>query len=107
MKKMWKTKWLKALRSGNFKQTKEVLHSVAQDSFCCLGVLCQIAKIKSTIGKSEDGKKVTFYDANEETLSGGLMYKFGLTSEDHDILTEKNDKGVRFKTIANWIERKL
>ena len=42
MKTEIKEKWLTALRSGNYKQTKGTLRK--NNSFCCLGVLCDIVK---------------------------------------------------------------
>ena len=49
-------KWIKALRSGEFKQTKGILHDI--DGFCCLGVACKVLipehKQKMRI---ENGKK--------------------------------------------------
>lgn len=39
-------KWVDALRSGEFSQTKQVLGKVEEDgsvSYCCLGVLCEVA----------------------------------------------------------------
>lgn len=36
-----KTKWVAALRSGEFKQGREVLRTEKND-FCCLGVLCEL-----------------------------------------------------------------
>lgn len=37
--------WINALRSGKYQQTTEVLHRKEgnKDSFCCLGVLCDLA----------------------------------------------------------------
>lgn len=40
MKKRIKNKWVKALRSGKYQQTTGALRE--GDSFCCLGVLCNI-----------------------------------------------------------------
>ena len=40
MKADIKTKWLAALRSGQYEQTEGVLRN--GDGFCCLGVLCDI-----------------------------------------------------------------
>jgi hypothetical protein len=36
--------WVEALRSGKYKQAKHALRDIRKDSFCCLGVLCDIAK---------------------------------------------------------------
>jgi len=41
-----KTKWVAALRSGDYKQGNGYLHKIEWDgseSFCCVGVLCKIA----------------------------------------------------------------
>lgn len=36
------TKWCDALRSGRYKQNKFALHNVSNDSYCCLGVACDV-----------------------------------------------------------------
>ena len=36
-------KWVAALRSGEFKQGREVLRNVEADKYCCLGVACALA----------------------------------------------------------------
>lgn len=38
-------KWVKALRSGKYKQTQSELQD--GDSYCCLGVVCLLAGMKS------------------------------------------------------------
>jgi hypothetical protein len=48
-----KTLWLEALRSGQYKQTKNFLHVVDNtngDGLCCLGVLCELAVQAGVIG---------------------------------------------------------
>lgn len=45
MKKRVLTKWLKALRSGKYKQGRGTLCQIdknGNESFCCLGVLCDL-----------------------------------------------------------------
>lgn len=47
-----KTKWLEALRSGEYKQGRSLLHyktDEGEDCFCCLGVLCDIAAKEGVI----------------------------------------------------------
>ena len=56
MNKRIKNKWVKALRSGEYDQTDGTLAEVnldtGKESFCCLGVLCDIhAQEKSGPGK--------------------------------------------------------
>lgn len=45
MKKAIKKRWLEALRSGNYDQGRAKLRTEQEggDSFCCLGVLCDLA----------------------------------------------------------------
>ena len=40
MDAQWKTKWVEALRSGNYEQGKDSLRE--GDQFCCLGVLTDL-----------------------------------------------------------------
>jgi hypothetical protein len=42
MNKAIKRRWVKALRSGEYKQTKGALR--ADSGYCCLGVLCDLAE---------------------------------------------------------------
>lgn len=35
-------KWVAALRSGEYKQTTEVLYNKTEDAYCCLGVACMV-----------------------------------------------------------------
>ena len=61
-----KQKWVEALRSGKYKQTTYVLRR--EDSYCCLGVLCDIAgrgkwSIENDeIDDSESGKLYSYTD---------------------------------------------
>ena len=47
-----KEKWLKALRSGEYKQGRESLRK--DDKYCCLGVLCDIAPKKLGMWGTQD-----------------------------------------------------
>ena len=61
-------KWIKALRSGKYKQTKDTLCNDKRNSFCCLGVLCDVLKIPYTV--DDDGHRA--YDAGStSTLTAG------------------------------------
>jgi hypothetical protein len=64
-----KAAWVEALRSGDYGQAQGVLHEVTTDTYCCLGVLCDIA-IKQGVEievrdqeTSHDGT-VTWYDGS-------------------------------------------
>jgi hypothetical protein len=40
-----KARWLKALRSGEYKQAKNALRAVDGSGYCCLGVLCELHRL--------------------------------------------------------------
>jgi len=41
--------WVDALRSGEFQQGQKRLYNADEDSYCCLGVLCVVAKREGAI----------------------------------------------------------
>lgn len=104
MNKKIKTKWLKALRSGNYTRGKNQLKIEAGEShhtgirnidrFCCLGVLCEISGVSY--------KKYAAFPPND------FLTKIGLDELICDQLAKKNDeKDLSFKKIASWIENNL
>ena len=42
-----KAKWVAALRSGEYKQGRDVLHNNKSNTYCCLGVLCRVAEFET------------------------------------------------------------
>lgn len=72
-------KWIEALRSRKYKQTTSVLHAKApdkgKDSFCCLGVLCDIAVQEGVIPSPT-------LDAD---LEGGA-YVYGKSDKRYEVL---------------------
>lgn len=103
----FKTKWLAALRSGEYKQGRAQLHNRAQNTFCCLGVACKIVAPDKEIPNAshilhhyEDFKDVP-------TILKG--YHNNSSSSDHPVykLISMNDRGKSFEDIANWIEKNL
>lgn len=51
-----KAEWVAALRSGEYKQTKERVLADGRGGFCCLGVLCDLyAKAQGSQWESTDG----------------------------------------------------
>lgn len=110
-----KDKWLKALRSGKYKQTTGVLK--ASDSYCCLGVLCDVySKTKKKSGiKFDDFNQ--FFDGenlklsilsdriiNWAELSGNEIEP---SRDNHATLMVLNDSGKTFLEIADIIEKHL
>lgn len=97
--------WVKALRSGKYKQTKGRLRSVDDGGMCCLGVGCDISKLGKwsgdsyLVGKGGAGKIVLDF-AVQEWL--GLSSTAGDYKGGH--LDGLNDSGVPFDKIADIIE---
>jgi hypothetical protein len=56
-----KSRWLEALRSGDYKQTTATLRST-DNGYCCLGVLCELA-LQEGIVRREDGERWSTYIA--------------------------------------------
>lgn len=52
MPQAYLTKWLNALRSGEYKQCSGTLYNEKQDAYCCLGVLQKVVSDKI---EKEDG----------------------------------------------------
>lgn len=104
-------KWLKALRSGKYKQTQNKLRSV-DNKFCCLGVLCDVYKKETGDGK---WKERPF---NSETVVGfgnkasepprKVLRWGGLNENMQESLIELNDSELRsFKYIAKYVDTEI
>lgn len=116
MKKSIMKRWVKALRSGKYKQTGGFLRD--GDGFCCLGVLCDLAKndtgLKWYDVLGENTRKQVYVTgetarwtlpkavmswADMQTRSGELPEKKKLS------LVDVNDSGWSFEKIADRIEK--
>jgi len=102
--------WLKALRSGDFKQTTE---GALQDSigFCCLGVGCALFIPKDEQSLNKDGFLKDNYPEYQESLNIPLWlknlnadkrYKYGHLVEQR--ISNVNDNGASFTEIADLLE---
>lgn len=130
MNKRIKKKWLKALRSGEYKQTTGGLREVNLDEetmgFCCLGVLCNIhAQEHPDIAKHETSpyeylgasgllpfqvakwagltKHINHKSEGEDEVDIDVRYK----GEDVTLANLNDTEKLSFKKIANVIERCL
>jgi hypothetical protein len=107
-----KSKWIEALRSGDYAQDKYVLHS--EKGFCCLGVLCDITGLGEW--KFMDGNPPKFfYQTNDTSWLDNEFYlppkvkefcDFTLEDARKD-LSSMNDEGKSFSEIADWIEENM
>lgn len=125
-----KAKWLTALRSGEYRQGRNVLKQQFDENdapqFCCLGVLCDIA-IKdglnltvNDINEYEDTDAIIWsFDDHQELLPRAVMEWAGMDSDNPALpnpedeghpttdIASLNDNGMDFENIADIIEREL
>jgi len=72
-----KAQWVAALRSGEYRQGKHVLHNVDEDTYCCLGVLCDLAVKAGVITETTEefnvtvNGDITVYGVNGDKLDQG------------------------------------
>lgn len=114
MRKSVKEKWLKALRSGEYKQTQGVLRD--ENGYCCLGVLCDIHRktVKKTnchwtnddyylgeVGVLPDAVIKWAKIESDDPANGDFVNRKGVTQS----LSVLNDEGKSFKQIAQIIEK--
>lgn len=108
--------WVKELRSGKYKQGKRRLRS-AQDEYCCLGVLCEMAvNHKIVEPPTNDTFCYTYTDNSDNTgqksQTAGLPFSIKkwagvrdtLGSFNKSGLSVLNDRGESFERIADVIE---
>jgi hypothetical protein len=100
-----KAKWVAALRSGEYKQTRGVLAD--KQGFCCLGVLCEIAV---------RGGAIDDYDGDDSVPSFAVQDWAGLEHRNPSVffdnfstnLADVNDGHLQtFAVIADVIEEQL
>lgn len=106
MKKSIAMKWVKALRSGEYKQGRFNLKT--EKGYCCLGVLCEISKL-SKFRKVRNDTKFSYFNvagllpskvknwAGMRSISGKGYKRLSLS--------RLNDAGTSFDKIANLIEK--
>jgi hypothetical protein len=109
-----KTKWLKALRSNQYKQGFECLRT-RSGTFCCLGVLCDT--VHPTNWEIIRNKAIDihpFYMFGYKGESDGFLVpktireEIGLDLSEMRKLSDMNDSGRKnFKAIALYIEKYL
>ena len=105
--------WIKALRSGDYKQTKGRLRR--GDSFCCLGVACEISGRGVWQQRTRNGSLTYIYIFDNEALPREVANYYGIrdvyatfwigtVDRKNNSLSNLNDKGATFDEIADIIE---
>ena len=108
-----KSRWTARLRSGEYRQGKGALRKLGKDSdsFCCLGVLCEIAVEDGKAHLSKQHEVVGWnYNYNQENslLPIELHAWSGICLDDREELMSMNDAaGKTFEEIADWIDENL
>ena len=109
MKKPLRNQWMKALRSGDYKQGRCCLYYKDRggEVWCCLGVLRHIADPKDELSFEDDGLML-----DTEQLNA-----FSLKDAEHKYLMAMNDGRTKsgetvietqtFNQIADWIGENL
>lgn len=116
-----KQKWVEALRSGEYTQGSEALYRIDENSFCCLGVLCDIRRkelnqdfsffdeiLEDTGGEEYLPRQIV--DWAEFSINYVSRCDFGYRveiPENKEVLDQLNDDGVSFLEIADKIEKYL
>lgn len=108
MKKAIADMWVKALRSGEYKQTMYTLRE--GNKFCCLGVLCNLhaQTHPEFAAKQEDFSEYGgMEDVPPEIVLNwaGLKSDVGSYSPNELPLAHMNDNGDSFFEIADTIEK--
>lgn len=104
-----KAKWIAALRSGEYKQTRGRLlrNWRGEDRFCCLGVLCEIMEAPRAVGAAAKDKSGPGYRL-DDTFHDAELPCSVLSAGDQNILVKLNDSHRRsFAKIADWIEENM
>lgn len=131
MKKEIAKRWIKALRSGKYKQGQSFLKQYDtknQPRHCCLGVLCELynesmkKNHKKTLttktfddGLFGSGSGCVTFNGAGEFLPTSVRKWAGMKSKDgkldnhlfYNSLADMNDFGKTFKTISNTIEKNI
>jgi len=106
MKKNIMKKWVKALKSGKYKQSQNILENYY--GYCCLGVLCKVAeknKIRVNKHKLGDLKGSSLTSQKNVLKWSGMRTGLGDIEIVGTTLSSLNDRGKSFKQIANVIEK--
>lgn len=110
MKKSVKTAWIKALRSGKYKQGPGQLRE--GNNFCCLGVLCDLYSKKKGVKWEKSIDNTMQIDGATGVLPFNVMNWAGLSSSNPIIngnsLSHHNDfQNKDFKEIADLIDENI
>lgn len=105
-----KNRWVEALRSGQYKQGRGKLFNAEDQSYCCLGVLCDI---RDSLGWKRDtidpNWVIGWYSPSYGWFDNRALLgeHFGIPAGHTANLAFMNDDGISFEDIADYIEESL
>lgn len=103
-----KESWIKALRSGEYKQGKKALcyldNSDGLPRYCCLGVLAEVLNLEKRMLVSPRWYVYTFKNLEHGSFLANEILNY---DKFQCILAGKNDRGDSFEEIADWIEKNI
>lgn len=99
MNKRLKARWIKALRSGKYKQTTGTMKDAA--GYCCLGVLRELI----APGSRAEDCNASALGPRHCKIAGLPRYSTDVRSESpQNKVAKMNDDGRSFTEIADYIE---
>lgn len=115
MNKWAKRKWVRALRSGEYKQVDGSLidGTIQNASYCCLGVFLAECRPNSIVVSQSEWTSDVLCVPEVETqpaedyIADDLAILWDLDLNTQKQLAELNDAGQSFAQIADWIEENL
>lgn len=100
MDKKLKTKWVTALRSGEYRQGGGQLLG-SDGTYCCLGVLCRVA------GATEDEIRLRGYPEDVPGYEGLIPHEIARSLARLNDTSHAADDRVPFEVIAGLIHHEL
>lgn len=108
-------RWLEALRSGKYRQGREVLHNLDTDTWCCLGVACDLfaeeCGVVRGVSEATCGTPVESFGGVFSILPDPICQHLGFFDgggREKDLfaftLAALNDDGMAFTYIADLVE---
>lgn len=112
MNKQIKKRWTKALRSGDYPQTRGALRN--QHGFCCLGVLCDLYRKDQKKRLWEQRSSAYSILGEDKILPRSVIAWAGVDDRDpvlgldfSETASHLNDTGQDFSQIADAIEANM
>lgn len=105
--KTFKAKWLKALRSGGYRQGSGYLVEdiSGNDHHCCLGVAADVCGVNGRFGFEDVLATVPFELPDPKRLPSLLLQQYDSAEPNlPTLLSMMNDHGSSFEEIANVID---